>query len=94
MRDINRELTPFSRPHHAHTQATHRPPVMIRVCNPKYREKLVTSCLLPVLIIPNACESALGAAGPWWSCVEEGEFAASAGRGRFPVGSQVGRLAR
>ena len=39
MRDINRELTPFSRPHHAHTQATHRQPARLRVRDPKYRRK-------------------------------------------------------
>ena len=35
-----------------------------------------------------------GAVGSWLGCGEAGEFEASAGRGCFQVGSQVGRLAR
>ena len=74
-------------------QLTASPPGFVCAI-PSIAEKLVTSSLLTVWIIPNACGSGFGAAGPWLSCGEEGEFEASAGRGRFPVGSQVGRLAR
>ena len=35
-----------------------------------------------------------GAVGSWWGCGEAGEVEASAARGCFQVGSQVGRLAR
>ena len=61
---------------------------------PSISEKLVTSSLLTAWVFTNAYGFGFGAAGPWWSCGEGGEFEASAGRGRFPVGSQVGRLAR
>jgi len=46
------------------------------------------------MAITNAYGSGFGAVGSWLDCVEAGEVEASAGRGRFQVGSQVGRLAR
>jgi hypothetical protein len=45
------------------------------------------------MTITNACESGFGAVGSWLGCGEAGEVEASAGRGRFQVGSQVERLA-
>ena len=46
------------------------------------------------MAITNACGSVFGAVGSWFGSGEVGEFEASAGRGCFQVGSQVGRLAR
>ena len=58
-------------------------------------EKLAVSKLhLHSMIITNACESGFGAVGSWLGYCEAGEIEASAGRGRFQVGLQVGRLAR
>jgi hypothetical protein len=47
---------------------------------------------MPPMTITNAYGSVSGATGPWPGYGEEGEFEASAGRERFPVGSQAGRL--
>jgi len=58
-------------------------------------EKLAASHLLPpTMTTTNADESGFEPVGSWLGFGEEGELEASAGRGHFPVGSQVGRLAR
>ena len=48
----------------------------------------------PVQRVTNAYGSGFGAVGSWLGSGEAGEFVASAERGCFQVGSQVGRLAR
>ena len=48
----------------------------------------------PVHRVTNAYGSVFGAVGSWLDCGEAGEVEASAERGCFQVGSQVGRLAR
>ena len=61
----------------------------------RMRKKLEANNLrLNPMTITNAYESGFGAVGSWLGCGESGEVEASAGRGRFQVGSQVWRLAR